>query len=53
MLSLRDGQSAFSSLLAIVMAAVMLLPTYISMQSTYYISMEMPESPSFLTTRST
>ncbi|MDO4393790.1 MAG: YfhO family protein [Bacillota bacterium] len=35
------------SLLAIAMAAVMLLPTYKSMQSTYYISSEMPDTWSF------
>lgn len=32
------------SLLAIAMAAVMLLPTYLSMQDTYYISSEMPDN---------
>lgn len=32
------------SFLAIIMAAVMLLPTYISMQSTYYISSQMPDN---------
>ncbi len=31
------------SLLGVTMASVMLLPTYISMQSTYYISSQMPE----------
>jgi len=31
------------SFLAIAMSAVMLLPTYLSMQSTYYISSDMPE----------
>lgn len=32
------------SLLGVVMAAVMLLPTYISMQDTFYISAKMPET---------
>lgn len=32
------------SVIAVAMAAVMLLPTYISMQSTYYISSEMPDN---------
>ena len=35
------------SFLAIAMSAVMLLPTYRSMQNTYYISSEMPEEWSF------
>lgn len=37
------GKAVGYSLLGVVMAAVMLLPTYISMQSTYYISSEMPD----------
>ena len=35
------------SLLGIAMAAVMMLPTYISMKSTYYFASEMPEDWSF------
>ena len=35
------------SLLAIAMSAVMLLPTYLSMQSTYYIDSEMPDTWEF------
>ena len=35
------------SLVAIAMSAVMLLPTYHSMQNTYYISSDMPESWTF------
>ncbi len=38
------GKAVGFSLLAIAMAAVMLLPTYISMQSTYYISADMPDN---------
>lgn len=41
------ARAVFFSLLAVVMAAVMLLPAYISMQSTYYISMDMPENTAF------
>lgn len=37
------ANAVFCSLLAIAMAAVMLLPTYISMKSAYYFSSEMPE----------
>lgn len=37
------GKAVGYSLLGVVMAAVMLLPTYISMQSTFYISSEMPK----------
>ena len=37
------GKAVGYSLLGVVMAAVMLLPTYISMQSTFYISSEMPD----------
>ena len=40
---LTTGKAAGCSLLGIAMSAVMLLPTYISMQDTYYISAEMPE----------
>ncbi len=40
--AVTTGKAAGFSLLAIAMAAVMLLPTYISMQSTYYISADMP-----------
>lgn len=40
-------RAVFFSLLGIAMSAVMLLPTYISMQSTYYISAEMPETTVF------
>lgn len=35
------------SLLGVAMAAVMLLPTWLSMQSTYYISADMPEQIEF------
>lgn len=35
------------SLLGVAMAAVMLLPTWLSMQSTYYISADMPEKLKF------
>ena len=45
--AVTTGKVVGFSFLAIGMAAVMLLPTYISMQSTYYISAEMPESLSF------
>lgn len=38
------GKAVGYSFLAIAMSAVMLLPTYISMQSTYYISSEMPDN---------
>lgn len=38
------GKAVGFSLLGVIMAAVMLLPTYISMQSTYYISADMPEN---------
>ena len=41
------GKAVGYSFLAIAMSAVMLLPTYISMQNTYYISADMPESWSF------
>ena len=41
------GKAVGFSLLAVAMAAVMLLPTYISMQSTYYISSDMPENITF------
>lgn len=37
----------FFSLLGVVMAAVMLYPTYLSMQYTYYISSDFPETWSF------
>lgn len=40
---ITTGKAAGCSLLGIAMSAVMLLPTYISMQDTYYISAEMPE----------
>lgn len=42
--AVTTGKAVGFSLLAIAMAAVMLLPTYISMQSTYYISADMPEN---------
>ena len=45
--AVMTGKAAGFSLLAIAMAAVMLLPTYLSMQSTYYISADMPDSISF------
>lgn len=45
--AVTTGKAAGFSLLSIGMAAVMLLPTYISMQSTYYISAEMPSTLSF------
>ncbi|MDO4544685.1 MAG: YfhO family protein [Bacillota bacterium] len=38
------GKAVGYSLLAIVMAAVMLLPTFLSMQNAYYISSEMPDN---------
>ncbi len=41
------GKAAGFSLLGIAMSAVMLLPTYISMQDTYYISSDMPENWKF------
>ncbi len=41
------GKAVGYSFLALAMAAIMLLPTYISMQSTYYISADMPETWSF------
>lgn len=41
------GNAVGHSLLGVVMAGVMLLPTYISMQSTYYISSEIPEDTVF------
>lgn len=41
------GRAVGYSFLAIGMAAVMLLPTYISMQNTFYISSDMPETMSF------
>lgn len=44
---LDAGKAAGFSLLGIAMSAVMLLPTYISMQSTYYISSEMPDNTIF------
>lgn len=37
------GKAVGCSLLGIAMAAVMLLPTYLSMQKTYYISADMPQ----------
>ena len=40
---LTAGKAAGCSLLGIAMSAVLLLPTYISMQDTYYMSAEMPE----------
>ena len=39
--------AAGCSIIGIAMSAVMLLPTYISMQSTYYIKSSLPESLSF------
>jgi len=42
--AVTTGKAAGFSVLGICMAAVMLLPTYISMQTTYYISSEMPET---------
>lgn len=41
------GKAAGFSLLAVAMSAVMLLPTFISMQNTYYISSEMPDNTVF------
>lgn len=38
-----SGKAVGFSLLGVIMSAVMLLPTYISMQDTFYISAEMPE----------
>ena len=43
-------KAVFASLLGIAMSAVMLLPTYISMQNAYYFSSEMPEEWSFYIT---
>lgn len=40
---ITTGKAVGASLLGVAMSAVMLLPTYISMQHTYYISAEMPE----------
>lgn len=37
------GRAVGYSLLGVLMSAVMLLPTWLSMQSTYYISADMPE----------
>ena len=37
------GRAVGYSLLGVLMSAVMLLPTWLSMQSTYYISTDMPE----------
>ena len=37
------GRAVGYSLLGVLMSAVMLLPTWMSMQSTYYISADMPE----------
>jgi len=44
------AQAVGYSFLAIAMASVMLLPTYISMQDTYYISADMPENLNFYNT---
>lgn len=41
---ITTGKAVGFSLLGVVMAAVMLIPTYISMQNTFYISADMPES---------
>ena len=41
--AVTTGKAVGYSLLGVAMAAVMLLPTYISMQSTYYISSTMPQ----------
>ncbi len=41
--AVTTGKAIGYSFLGIAMAAVMLLPTYISMQSTYYISSDMPK----------
>lgn len=43
MCAATTGKAVGYSLLGVVMAAVMLFPTYISMQSTYYISSQMPD----------
>ncbi len=45
--AVTTGKAVGFSLLGVVMASVMLLPTYISMQETYYISAEMPEDLMF------
>lgn len=41
------GRAVGYSLLGVAMSAVMLLPTWLSMQSTYYISADMPETTEF------
>lgn len=41
------GRAVGYSLLGVAMAAVMLLPTWLSMQSTYYISADMPQETEF------
>ena len=41
------GRAVGYSLLGVAMSAVMLLPTWLSMQSTYYISADMPEETEF------
>ena len=44
---ITTGKAVGFSLLGVLMSAVMLIPTCISMQDTYYISAEMPENWSF------
>ena len=41
------GRTALYSLLGVAMSAIMLLPTWLSMQSAYYISSDMPEETEF------
>lgn len=41
--AITTGKAVGYSLMGVAMAAIMLLPTYISMQSTYYIKSTMPE----------
>lgn len=42
--AVTTGKAVGYSFLGVAMAAVMLLPTYISMQNTYYISSQMPDN---------
>lgn len=41
------GNAVFHSVLGVLMAGIMLIPTYLSMQSTYYISSDMPADTVF------
>lgn len=42
--AVTTGKAVGYSLLGVAMASVMLIPTYLSMQSTYYISSDMPDN---------